>query len=100
MFSLSIPSEQEPIFRINQHPSKEPELQLNSSTSMIVSVRLSFQSLVEKTSPEIFKRFFNFEPSELPTYWIFENCKNEHPETISPGKYRVWGKREIGERAQ
>ena len=47
IFPLSLLREQNPIFTINQQPPKEPELQPNFSTSMMVPVSLSFQLLVE-----------------------------------------------------
>ena len=45
IFSLSFPSEHNPVFTINQHPWDELKLQPKSSTAVMVSVSCSFQLL-------------------------------------------------------
>ena len=60
-FSVSLLSEQNPIFTTNQHPPEEPKLQPICSISRMVSVNLWFQKLVEKNPARNSKQNFGFQ---------------------------------------
>ena len=67
---------------------------------MMVSVSLSFQLLVEQTLLGILNRFLHLKPSELPIYWLLQNCEYKPSEVSSQVKHHGLEIREVAEKTQ